>query len=224
MPARQRPPSAARDLIPERPDLDGLGRPRPGARPATCTATPPRPSSARAPRAEVMLVGEQPGTARTGRAPVRRPGRPRARPGPGGRHRPRAGVRDQRRQALQVRAPGQAPPAQKPNAEEVRLLPLARVGAGRGPAPRARPAGRDRRPGPAGQLVPGQPPAGRVLDSDLAPRVLATVHPSSILRAPDEEARALAYKGFVADLAVVADELAMRGALPPQAPGPSKVQ
>jgi hypothetical protein len=38
--------------------------------------------------------------------------------------------------------------------------------------------------------------------------VLATVHPSSILRAPDEEARALAYKGFVADLAVVAEELA----------------
>jgi uracil-DNA glycosylase family protein len=43
---------------------------------------------------------------------------------------------------------------------------------------------------------------------DLAPRVIATVHPSSILRAPDEEARALAYKGFVADLQVVADALA----------------
>ena len=48
---------------------------------------------------------------------------------------------------------------------------------------------------------------GEFLDSDLARRVLATVHPSSILRAPDEEARALAYKGFVADLAVVAGEL-----------------
>ena len=48
---------------------------------------------------------------------------------------------------------------------------------------------------------------GEFLDSDLAPRVLATVHPSSILRAPDEEARALAYKGFVADLSVVAGEL-----------------
>ena len=48
---------------------------------------------------------------------------------------------------------------------------------------------------------------GEFLDSDLAPRVLATVHPSSILRAPDEEARALAYKGFVADLVVVAEEL-----------------
>jgi hypothetical protein len=38
------------------------------------------------------------------------------------------------------------------------------------------------------------------------------VHPSSILRAPDEEARALAYKGFVADLAVVATELGRRPA------------
>jgi DNA polymerase len=51
---------------------------------------------------------------------------------------------------------------------------------------------------------------GELLESDLAPRVLATVHPSSILRAPDEQARALAYKGFVADLAVVAEELRRR--------------
>ena len=36
--------------------------------------------------------------------------------------------------------------------------------------------------------------------SDLAPHVLATVHPSSILRAPDEAARREAYSGFVADL------------------------
>jgi uracil-DNA glycosylase family protein len=49
---------------------------------------------------------------------------------------------------------------------------------------------------------------GQWIDSDLAPKVLATVHPSSILRAPDEEARALAYKGLVADLLVVADALA----------------
>jgi uracil-DNA glycosylase len=48
---------------------------------------------------------------------------------------------------------------------------------------------------------------GELLEGPLAQRVLATVHPSSILRAPDAEARALAYKGFVADLKVVADEL-----------------
>ena len=59
---------------------------------------------------------------------------------------------------------------------------------------------------------------GELLASDLAPRVLATVHPSSILRAPDEEARALAYKGFVADLAVVAEELADAGGSAPRRP------
>lgn len=41
---------------------------------------------------------------------------------------------------------------------------------------------------------------GVPLASDLAPHVLATVHPSSILRAPDEAARREAYSGFVADL------------------------
>jgi DNA polymerase len=45
---------------------------------------------------------------------------------------------------------------------------------------------------------------GKPLESELAPVVLVTVHPSSILRAPDEEARAQAYRGFVADLEVVA--------------------
>lgn len=40
-----------------------------------------------------------------------------------------------------------------------------------------------------------------------APKVLATVHPSSILRAPDEEARDRELDAFVADLAVVAAHL-----------------
>ena len=46
---------------------------------------------------------------------------------------------------------------------------------------------------------------GEWVSSPLAPKVTATVHPSSILRAPDDEARKQAYKGFVADLAKVAD-------------------
>ena len=45
---------------------------------------------------------------------------------------------------------------------------------------------------------------GVPVDSKLAPNVLATVHPSSILRAPDETARREAYAAFVADLEVVA--------------------
>ena len=44
---------------------------------------------------------------------------------------------------------------------------------------------------------------GVPVESDLAPSVLATVHPSSILRAPDEAARREAYDAFVADLRVV---------------------
>ncbi|MGH3037392.1 MAG: UdgX family uracil-DNA binding protein [Gaiellaceae bacterium] len=44
---------------------------------------------------------------------------------------------------------------------------------------------------------------GVPVDSELAPNVLATVHPSSILRAPDAAARREAYEAFVADLRVV---------------------
>jgi DNA polymerase len=41
---------------------------------------------------------------------------------------------------------------------------------------------------------------GKVLSSKLAPKVVATVHPSSLLRQPDEESREREYKHFVADL------------------------
>jgi len=45
---------------------------------------------------------------------------------------------------------------------------------------------------------------GRPVDSDLARFVLATVHPSSILRQRTDEERATAMADFVADLKVVA--------------------
>jgi uracil-DNA glycosylase family protein len=45
---------------------------------------------------------------------------------------------------------------------------------------------------------------GVPVDSDLAPYVVATVHPSSILRQETEDDRAAAMKDFVADLKVVA--------------------
>ncbi|MDQ3890948.1 MAG: UdgX family uracil-DNA binding protein [Actinomycetota bacterium] len=48
---------------------------------------------------------------------------------------------------------------------------------------------------------------GIAIQSDLAPHVLATVHPSSILRAPDEEARRLAFAEFVDDLRTAAELL-----------------
>jgi DNA polymerase len=48
---------------------------------------------------------------------------------------------------------------------------------------------------------------GQFVNSSLAPRVTATVHPSSILRAPDDERRHAEMKRFVADLKRVAAEL-----------------
>src|SRR3954465_14280009 len=45
------------------------------------------------------------------------------------------------------------------------------------------------------------------VDSDLAPLATGTVHPSSILRAPDDEARHRAYADFVQDLRVIAGAL-----------------
>jgi DNA polymerase len=45
---------------------------------------------------------------------------------------------------------------------------------------------------------------GELIESSLAKHVTATVHPSSILRAPDERARHEAYANFVADLKKIA--------------------
>ena len=51
---------------------------------------------------------------------------------------------------------------------------------------------------------------GVPIPSPLAPHVVATVHPSSILRAPDEEARREAMSDFVKDLRTVAELIAAR--------------
>jgi DNA polymerase len=48
---------------------------------------------------------------------------------------------------------------------------------------------------------------GKLVPSPLAPHVIATVHPSSILRAPDEETRHREMDAFVADLERVAQLL-----------------
>lgn len=48
---------------------------------------------------------------------------------------------------------------------------------------------------------------GRFIRSALAPYLLATVHPSSILRVPDETAREAAMRNFVADLRKAAEIL-----------------
>ena len=49
---------------------------------------------------------------------------------------------------------------------------------------------------------------GELIPQDWAPKAIATVHPSAILRAPDEEQRHEEYKAFVADLTKVKAYLA----------------
>jgi DNA polymerase len=49
---------------------------------------------------------------------------------------------------------------------------------------------------------------GEMLSSTIAPRVIATVHPSSILRAPDADAREQELAAFIADLKVARKALA----------------
>jgi DNA polymerase len=51
---------------------------------------------------------------------------------------------------------------------------------------------------------------GQVIESRFAQRTVATVHPSSILRAPTHEARALELERFVADLSLVSQLLRER--------------
>ena len=53
---------------------------------------------------------------------------------------------------------------------------------------------------------------GEWVPSRWAPHVMATVHPSSILRAPDEETRRAEMERFVADLARIPARLASRAA------------
>jgi len=48
---------------------------------------------------------------------------------------------------------------------------------------------------------------GELLDSELAPVVTATIHPSAILREPDDEARQAEREAFAQDLRVVAKAL-----------------
>jgi uracil-DNA glycosylase len=211
MPRAKRPPSAAHDLIPERPDLDGLR-----AAAAGCTACDLYRDATQmvfgegASGAEVMLVGEQPGDGED------RAGRPFV--GPAGRLLDKAleeaGI--DRRLAyvtnvvkhFSFQRRGKVRLHRKPTAEQVHAcLPWLQA-----ELEVVRPRVLVLLGATAAQALLGASfrvsrQRGELLDSELAPRVLATVHPSSILRAPDEGARALAYKGFVADLAVVAEEL-----------------
>ena len=58
-----------------------------------------------------------------------------------------------------------------------------------------------------GKATPIAKTRGRIIELDDATRVLVTVHPSYLLRLPDEEARAREYANFVEDLRIVAKHL-----------------
>ena len=45
---------------------------------------------------------------------------------------------------------------------------------------------------------------GKMIEHDIAPAVIATLHPSAILRAPDEEAREMSFQLLVTDLKLAA--------------------
>jgi uracil-DNA glycosylase len=51
---------------------------------------------------------------------------------------------------------------------------------------------------------------GKLIPSPLAPQVIATVHPSSILRAQDDESRHTQMKAFIEDLKIVAQAIGQR--------------
>jgi uracil-DNA glycosylase family protein len=58
-----------------------------------------------------------------------------------------------------------------------------------------------------GKITPINKNRGRLIDLDDGTRALVTVHPSYLLRLPDEEAKALEYQRFVDDLKIAAEFL-----------------
>lgn len=58
-----------------------------------------------------------------------------------------------------------------------------------------------------GKITPINKTRGRVIELDDATKVLVTVHPSYLLRLPDDDAKAREYERFVEDLRIVADHL-----------------
>jgi uracil-DNA glycosylase len=56
-----------------------------------------------------------------------------------------------------------------------------------------------------GKITPINKTRGRLIDLDDGSKALVTVHPSYLLRLPDEDSKAREYTRFVDDLKIVAD-------------------
>ncbi|GAO05157.1 UdgX family uracil-DNA binding protein [Anaeromyxobacter sp. PSR-1] len=224
MPRRAPPGGTAAPLVPSRATLAALRRAAAG-----CTACPlwergtQTVFGAGPPRATVMLVGEQPGNDED------RAGEPFV--GPAGRllDRALAAAGLDRRDAYVTNAVkhfkweprGKRRIHQKPSAGEVRACrpwldaELAAV----------RPRALVCLGATAAQALLGRgfrltERRGQPVPSPLAEIVIATVHPSAVLRAPDDAARREALAGLVADLARVAALLRRSPSPEPPAAGP----
>jgi DNA polymerase len=202
-PARGRQATAA-PLVPERPTLPSLRRAAAGCRacPLWERGTQTVFGEGRV-RAEVMLVGEQPGDAEdlSGRPFV----------GPAGRLLDRAlSAAGLDRGGVYVtnavkhfkwQARGKRRIHQKPTAGEVRACSPWLAAEIRVVEPRAIVClGATAAQALLGKGFRVTERRGEILASPLAPMVMATVHPSSILRAPDDETRRAELARFVEDL------------------------
>jgi DNA polymerase len=58
-----------------------------------------------------------------------------------------------------------------------------------------------------GKITPINKNRGRLIDLDDGTKALVTVHPSYLLRLPDEDAKAREYERFVDDLKIVAAQM-----------------
>jgi DNA polymerase len=58
-----------------------------------------------------------------------------------------------------------------------------------------------------GKITPINKNRGRLIDLDNGAKALVTVHPSYLLRLPDQDAKAREYERFVDDLKIVAAQM-----------------
>lgn len=124
--------------------------------------------------------------------------------GAGG-HRSRESLRDECPQTFQVGASRKAPHPQKTERpRNCGVPPLARCGNRSGQAKSDRVSRRNGCAGTSGRGFRVTQHGGEFAASPLAPYVMATIHPSAILRAPDEETRHQQEQRFVADMKRVA--------------------
>ena len=160
------------------------------------------------PRVAIMMIGEQPGDHEDVAGPsVRRAGgqAARRRPGRGG-HRPQQGLRHQRGQALQVGAARQAAhPQEAQRARDRACRPWLDAELESGAAEAAGRAGRDRRAVDClDRHFGSRRHHGESAEVAGLPPIIATLHPSAMLRAITPEDRHAQRKMLVNDLLAAA--------------------